>query len=156
MNAISLNSFCTSVLLRLGSPGPLRLCLQSKSLRSRPKLFLSRQDAIQWLKWRQHQVTRETHFKPSDNFTPQHITVCSLYLPLGVRLDVHDIIDVLKHLQTLFVLMGDFNAHNTLWRCQECTLVNLPFEWEVHRDLFGSDQFHVLVNPLFETTCEAH
>lgn len=46
---------------------------------------------------------------------PVQIAVCSRYLPLGVRIDIQDIIDDLEHLPTSFILMDAFNAFNPLW-----------------------------------------
>lgn len=43
------------------------------------------------------------------------ITVCSLYLPDSQQLSLSDLDNLIKQLPTPLLLMGDFNARNTLW-----------------------------------------
>ena len=42
------------------------------------------------------------------------ISFCSLYLPPNVNFTVHSLIALSKELSQHHILMGDFNAHNTL------------------------------------------
>ena len=45
------------------------------------------------------------------------ITVCSLYLPPRESIDTAALDDLISQLPKPFLLVGDFNAHNTLWGC---------------------------------------
>lgn len=47
--------------------------------------------------------------------TDRLITVCSLYIPPGYSLTVHELECLTEQLPTPFLIMGDFNAHNPLW-----------------------------------------
>ena len=53
--------------------------------------------------------------------------VCSLYLPPGQPLSATDLFDLFSELPTPFIIVGDFNAHNSLWgssrTCQRGALV---------------------------------
>ena len=44
------------------------------------------------------------------------ISVCSIYLPPNDALQKHDLNSLIKQLPTPFLILGDFNAHNPLWR----------------------------------------
>ena len=46
------------------------------------------------------------------------ITVCSIYLPPGMALPRLELTELAAELPTPFLLLGDFNAHSTLWGCQ--------------------------------------
>ena len=41
--------------------------------------------------------------------------VCSLYLPPGQPLSASDLFDLFSELPTPFIVVGDFNAHNSIW-----------------------------------------
>ena len=45
------------------------------------------------------------------------ITLCSLYLPLSIPINVADLDNLISQLPKPFLLLGDFNSHNTLWGC---------------------------------------
>jgi exonuclease III len=45
-------------------------------------------------------------------------TVCSVYLPPSCRCDATDLTDLIDQLPPPVLLLGDFNAHNTLWGCR--------------------------------------
>ena len=45
------------------------------------------------------------------------ITLCSVYLPPRLPIDVKKLDDLIDQLPEPFILMGDFNAHHTLWGC---------------------------------------
>ena len=47
------------------------------------------------------------------------ITVCSVYIPPHYSLQAKHLEDLLKKLPSPYILLGDFNGHNTLWRCSE-------------------------------------
>ena len=47
------------------------------------------------------------------------ITVCSLYLPPSLRLDIRELDDLWGQLPGPTLLLGDFNAHNGLWGCRQ-------------------------------------
>ena len=45
------------------------------------------------------------------------VTVCSIYLPPRSRWDHTDLLSLLAQLPSPVILLGDFNAHGTLWGC---------------------------------------
>ena len=48
----------------------------------------------------------------------QTVSVCSLYLPPSLPIDLKTLDDLLAQLPAPILLMGDFNAHSTLWGCR--------------------------------------
>lgn len=46
---------------------------------------------------------------------PATISVCNIYLPNSQSLDANEIKDLIKQLPKPFILLGDFNSHNTIW-----------------------------------------
>ncbi len=49
--------------------------------------------------------------------TPQPITVCSIYLPPTSSWTETDLLNLVSQLPPPVLLLGDFNAHNSLWGC---------------------------------------
>ena len=47
------------------------------------------------------------------------ITLCSVYLPPSSPTDVKEVDHLIDQLPKPFILMGDFNAHHTLWGCKD-------------------------------------
>ena len=49
------------------------------------------------------------------------ISLCSVYLPPHnhFNFNLKDLQDVIDQLPSPFILMGDFNGHHTLWRCED-------------------------------------
>lgn len=45
------------------------------------------------------------------------ICICNIYLPNSQPLDLHNLKDLINQLPRPFILLGDFNAHSTLWGC---------------------------------------
>ena len=45
------------------------------------------------------------------------ITLCSVYLPPSSPIDIKKLDHLIDQLPRPFILMGDFNSHNTLWGC---------------------------------------
>jgi hypothetical protein len=45
----------------------------------------------------------------------KNITICSIYIPPNYQLQSQELINLIAQLSALFLLMGDFNAHNPLW-----------------------------------------
>ena len=48
----------------------------------------------------------------------RHFTLCSIYLPPGSALPRLDLRQLVAELPSPFLLLGDFNDHNTLWGCR--------------------------------------
>ena len=46
-------------------------------------------------------------------------TICSIYLPPSSTLDIGDLEDLTQQLPGPYALLGDFNAHNSLWGCAD-------------------------------------
>lgn len=49
---------------------------------------------------------------------PKKITVCSIYMPNSQKLNATDIENLIRQLPRPFLILGDFNSHNTLWGSQ--------------------------------------
>ena len=47
------------------------------------------------------------------------ITLCSIYLPPSLPIDVKKLDHLVDQLPKPFILMGDFNSHHTLWGCSD-------------------------------------
>lgn len=50
---------------------------------------------------------------------PKPITICSVYLPPSFQWDTNDLLNVIDQLPRPILLMGDFNAHSSLWGCSK-------------------------------------
>jgi len=47
------------------------------------------------------------------------ITVCSIYLPPNTPVAIKQIEKLVRQLPKPYILLGDFNAHHTLWGCRD-------------------------------------
>jgi hypothetical protein len=45
----------------------------------------------------------------------EKLTICNIYLPNQKNFHTRDIDHIIQQLPTLFILLGDFNAHNLIW-----------------------------------------
>ena len=48
------------------------------------------------------------------------LSICSLYLPPAEAFDCHEIESLLAQLPTPLLVLGDMNAHHSLWGCTRC------------------------------------
>ena len=62
------------------------------------------------------------------------ISVCSLYLPPSLDFDLHDLQSLVDQLPVPFLLLGDFNAHHSLWGSE-----NLDNKGKVIEDLLDKN-----------------
>ena len=46
------------------------------------------------------------------------INICSIYIPPQDAINESEINNILQQLPTPFILLGDFNSHNTMWCCR--------------------------------------
>ena len=46
------------------------------------------------------------------------INICSLYIPPHDTINENELNNILKQLPTPFILLGNFNSHNTMWGCR--------------------------------------
>ena len=53
--------------------------------------------------------------KHRNNLPHHNFTVCSLYLPPGDNISLTDLSDLISELRIPFIIVGDFNAHNSIW-----------------------------------------
>jgi exonuclease III len=51
--------------------------------------------------------------------TPQPLTICSIYLPPSSSWKHTDLLSIVSQLPTPILLLGDFNAHSSLWGCND-------------------------------------
>ena len=47
------------------------------------------------------------------------ITICSVYFPPSIPIDSNKLDELIDQLPKPFILMGDFNAHSSLWGCRD-------------------------------------
>ena len=47
------------------------------------------------------------------------ITICSIYLPPNEPINENELENLTKQLTKPFILLGDFNSHNTIWGCKQ-------------------------------------
>ena len=62
------------------------------------------------------------------------MTICSLYLPPSLPIDLKELDDLLTQLPTPVLLLGDFNAHSTLWGCNALDSKGKQIEDFVHNN----------------------
>lgn len=48
-------------------------------------------------------------------YLPFPITICNIYLPNSLTVELTELSNIIDQLPSPFILLGDFNAHNTLW-----------------------------------------
>lgn len=46
---------------------------------------------------------------------PKKLCMCNIYLPNNYTFEISEINDLLSQLPKPFIILGDFNSHNTLW-----------------------------------------
>ena len=56
------------------------------------------------------------------------ITICSVYLPPSVTIDCNELDQLIDQLPKPFLLMGDFNAHSSLWGCRDTNVKGRQIE----------------------------
>ena len=56
------------------------------------------------------------------------VTLCSLYLPPSMPLDITKLNNLISQLPKPFILIGDFNCHNTLWGCNDTNIKGRKLE----------------------------
>ena len=47
------------------------------------------------------------------------VNICSTYIPSRDEIDKNEIKNLIDQLPRPFILLGDFNNHNTLWGCKD-------------------------------------
>ncbi|KAG5878346.1 hypothetical protein JTB14_004444 [Gonioctena quinquepunctata] len=48
---------------------------------------------------------------------PQKMCICNIYIPLDAGININDLDNLIRQLPKPCVILGDFNAHNTIWGC---------------------------------------
>ena len=61
------------------------------------------------------------------------ITVCSIYLPPSLKLNSSDLDDLITQLPPPVLLLGDFNAHSSLWGCPKTDIRGKLIEDLLHK-----------------------
>ena len=62
------------------------------------------------------------------------ITVVSIYLPPGENLPADALQDIIHQLPSNFIILGDFNAHSTVWGCTRTNSRGRHLEDIIHRN----------------------
>lgn len=60
--------------------------------------------------------------------TPQPLTICSVYLPPTSSWNHSDLLSLIAQLPRPILLLGDFNAHSTIWGCTSTDRKGLELE----------------------------
>ena len=124
----------TELLLLNGSLCPIMICLQKTFLKENNNVKICYFTSYDYVnsntnrasggisilinnKIFQHRIHFNTNLQAVASATLHHtITVCSVYiLPHDQIIDT----ELLEQLPGPFILMGDFNSHNIIWRCKE-------------------------------------
>ena len=69
----------------------------------------------------------------------KYITICSLYLPPDLELNLIELQNLITQLPSPFLILGDFNAHNTMWGG-----TTLDVKGEIIEDLVNSNPISIL------------
>ena len=64
------------------------------------------------------EVLLNTTLQHSKIFYPFEHVICNIYLPGNESVTENDLIDLISQLGPIFLIQGDFNAHNILWGSQ--------------------------------------
>ena len=76
------------------------------------------------------------------------LSICSLYLPPNVPLDINKLDNLITQLPSPFILFGDFNSHNYAWGCKDTNdRGNLIYEFIARNNMC------LLNNPKTSTYC---
>ena len=73
--------------------------------------------------------------------TNKQFTLCSVYLPPQKRVDGAELDNIIQQLPGAYMLLGDFNAHNTLWGCR-----NINNKGKMMEDFIGRNEIVFLNN----------
>ena len=69
------------------------------------------------------------------------ITICNIYLPPNEALNQNDLDNLLQQLPSPYIIMGDFNAHSSLWGNQ-----NTNFRGQIIENLINTNNLSILNN----------
>ena len=77
------------------------------------------------------------------------ITICSIYLPPSTPIDFTELDKLIEQLPKPFILMGDFNAHSTLWGCRDTNVKGREIEDFISKHDFCliNDKTHTYLHP---------
>ena len=77
------------------------------------------------------------------------ITICSVYLPPSVPIDCNALDQLIDQLPRPFLLMGDFNAHSSLWGCRDTNVKGRQIEDLIseHNLCLLNDKSHTYLHP---------
>ena len=77
------------------------------------------------------------------------ITICSVYLPPSIPIDSNEFDELIDQLPKPFVLVGDFNAHSSLWGCRDTNVKGRQIEDFIseHNLCLLNDKNHIYLHP---------
>lgn len=64
------------------------------------------------------QINIITHLEAiaiSVHLNESNLNICNLYIPNQTKIEISDIENIIKQLPKPFIILGDFNAHSTIW-----------------------------------------
>ena len=67
------------------------------------------------------------------------ITICSIYLPPGISISRRELIQLISELPEPLLILGDFNAHHSLWGCE-----NIDVRGRVLERIIQDEQLGIL------------
>lgn len=50
---------------------------------------------------------------------PQKWTICNVYIPPNYQLEITEMEDLINQLPIPYIIVGDFNSHNSIWGCEK-------------------------------------
>ncbi|GBN10038.1 hypothetical protein AVEN_216908-1 [Araneus ventricosus] len=65
-------------------------------------------------------------------FTHKLITVCSLYLPPNIQIDMTNLNNIMLQLPEAFVILGDLNGHSQIWGSDDTNSCGRQIEKLLH------------------------
>ena len=82
------------------------------------------------------------------------ITICSIYIPPSTNLDPKMLDDLVQQLPAPFMLLGDFNAHNMLWGCNDFNSKGRKIETFIgkHDLCYLNDKSYTYIHPATGST----
>ena len=137
-NCRGLKANFNELLLLLTSLCPAIVCLQETFLKTEDKINLKGYTMYDYIHQAgdrasggssiiinnsipQIQIPLNTNLQAIAVKTTLHVTIhiCSIYLPPNDQINEAELENLLQQLPKPFIIMGDFNSHNNIWRCRD-------------------------------------
>ena len=100
------------------------------------------------------QINSDLQIKAVTLTTNKKFTLCSVYLPPQKRINGEDLDNIIQQLPGAYMLLGDFNAHHTLWGCRNISNKGKTMEDFTSRNdiVYLNNKEPTYIHPAFKTT----